>query len=156
MAEASSTGAQAEAQADKPKYETMVLGLGSTRKELHKSVVDLATKLGCRASDIMWEAATLLLKNPPTVAPVGASPSVAAAPGFWVKATTNDKGKATGISVVEVEVRTEESGRSFFRFKKDDAKGRARAQRQAVRAAQADATLIGLKADTITVDVFEN
>lgn len=146
--------------AEKKRYQTVILGLSEARKPLHQRLVALAEQLGCRVSDLMWSASETLLQNPPTVAPVGASQAAGSAPGFWVTVEVNDKGKATGLGILEVESRAQAKGRTFFRISRNedgtiDAKARARALRQAQRAAQEDAALIGLKPESITVDVFE-
>ena len=144
---------------DTPKkkgYETMILGVGATRKPTRTKLEDLSDTLGCKASDLVWHAIIEMLKNPPKVAPEGASGAVGTAPGFWVVPITNKQGKATGIKVYEVAKRSDigTEGRIFFRFKKDDVKARDRAQRSAIRAAANDAKLLGFKADGIRSEKY--
>jgi hypothetical protein len=139
------TGA-AEGEA-KTSYETMVIGVPRARKEERAKLDALATKLGCKPSALVWLGIGMLLSSPPTSAPAGATANTGSAPGFWVVPTKDNKGKATAISVVEVASRGDAEGRTFFRFKAGDTKGRERALNQAKRAAQYDSELLGLKGE---------
>lgn len=151
--EGNGNGAAAAA-APKAKYETMIVGVSKARKPLRDKLEALATKLGCKPSDVLWYAVEQAIENPPTSAPAGASANVGSSPGFWVQAVQDGKGKAVGVKVVEVENRGDENGRTFFRFKRGEVKERGRAKAQAIRAAQADASMIGFKGE-IAVEELE-
>lgn len=136
----------------KSKYQTMVIGVSKARTENRQKLEELATKLGCKPTDLIWLGIEHIIANPPKVAPVGARTNVGTASGFWTVPILDNKNKAVAVKVTEVEARGEiTNGRTFFRFKKGDDKERARAKAQALRAAQSDAQMIGFKGD-ITVE----
>jgi hypothetical protein len=128
-------------------YETLVIGVSKIKKPLRDALEAQATKLGCKPSDLIWYGIEQTLKNPPKVAPQGASTNVGTASGFWTVIDTDSKGRATNVRVVEVATRGEIQGRLFVRYKKGEDKERARAKNQAIRAAQADAKMIGQKTE---------
>ena len=134
------------------KYQTMIIGIGAPRKELHTAMMTLSKKLGCRISDLVMEFCAAGMAKPPTVAPAGSSPSGGSARGFWVVPLTDEAGRATAIRIVEVENRSNMTGgRTFFRYSEADETGRKRAHNQAVRAAQYDCKLLGMDAKTIKI-----
>lgn len=137
------------------RYGTMVVGVSKAREPLHAALTTLAETLGCSRGNLVWLAIEALLKTPPTVAPAGAPTSKGSAAGFWVVPKLDKEGKAEGIGVVEVETRSQAGGRAFYRFKAGDTKARSRARKQAITAAGYDLRMLGLPADSITVDEFE-
>lgn len=150
-------GAAGNGDATKKKtYETMIVGVSKARKPLREALDALALELGCKNSDLVWYSIEQTLKAPPKVAPQGsAGTNVGTASGFWVVPLVDSKGKANGIKVVEVETRGQVSnGRTFLRYRKGDAKERARAKAQATRAAQSDAAMIGYKGE-ISIEELE-
>lgn len=147
-------GETTEATGDTKKkgYETMVIGVSKERKVLRTALEELAGKLGCKPTDLVWYGIKHAIDNPPKVAPVGSKTNVGSASGFWTIPILDSKNRATAVKVTEVASRGDiTNGRTFFRFKKGDDKERARAKSQAIRGAQSDANMIGFKGD-ITVE----
>lgn len=158
--EEAETEADAGANGDgtKKKYETMILGVSKLRKPKREALDNIAKKLGCKASDLVWAGIDSIIANPPKTAPQGATQTVGTAAGFWTVKVTDTKGRVTAVKVVEVDSRgelsAEDGARTFFRFKRGDVKERGRAKAQAMRAAVNDQGLIGIKAEVV-VDEFE-
>ncbi len=155
-----SAGTPAKGQSQAQKYGMFNLGIGKANREAFNSLGALATRLGCRATNLAWLAIGNLLKNPPTSAPAGASSGQASAAGFFVAATVNPQGKATGLKIVEVAERRQAKSqfpnlalRTFFRYEPGDVKMRGRAKNQAIKACKADAKLAGLGDDTFNPEV---
>lgn len=145
--EGTETEATGDGETKKKGYETLVVGVSKARKPLRDGLEAMATKLGCKPSDIVWYAIDQAIKNPPKAAPAGSQTNVGSAAGFWTVPITDSKGRATSVKVVEVQSRGELEGRLFLRYKKGEAKERERAKNQAIRAAQQDAKMIGYKGD---------
>lgn len=147
-------GANASASSEASGYKTMSIGIGKSRQELHDSFVALSDKLGCRPADLIWDAISKMVANPPKTAPVGATAAVGSAPGFWVAPIMGDNG-AKGMEIIEVASRTQASGRTFLRYKEVEgdaektASNRKRAEKQARRAAEYDCELAGIDASKI-------
>lgn len=135
-------------------YKTIAVGVSKANEEKHDALLALSKKLNCKPSALIWDAIRKYLDNAPTTAPVGAAPSAGSAPGFWVIPVMGDAG-AEGVRVVEVESRPDGEGRSFFRYKAGDSKGRRRALGQAKRAAQFDCQLIGINFDEDEVELLD-
>lgn len=140
-------------------YKTMVVGVSAAHKDDHTSLLELADKLKCRPSALVWAGIKATLADPPKEAPEGAAPSSGTASGFWTVPTVNKNGKMTGCVVREVEKRGDEAdGRNFFRYKTDegvvDEKARDRAHKQACRSAEFDMKLCGVagKVETEALD----
>lgn len=137
-------------------YKTMVVGVSASHKDDHTALLALADKLKCRPSSLIWAGIKATLADPPKTAPEGAAPSSGTASGFWTVPETNKTGKMVGVVVREVAKRgDEQEGRNFFRYKTDDEgvadeKSRERAHKQAVRAAEYDMKLCGVKGDVET------
>lgn len=135
----------------------MIIGLSTARKPLHNRVSGLATQLGCRTSDLIWDALERYMQNPPKAAPAGATANTGTSPGFWILHTPDASGKPNGVRVVEVEARNQIAGgdRTFIRFKEDDTgKSRERAAAQAVRIAKYDLTLMGITQE-VSIEQFD-
>lgn len=125
---------------------TLTVTVSKERKPFKEQLEKLAEKLGCRMSDLVWSAVLTLLAHPPKAAPVGSSKATGKSPGFWIAHEREGKSKRVdAVAIFEVRRRSEKAGRTFFRYKPDDAKSRARALRQAKRAAEYDADLAGIK-----------
>lgn len=145
-----STTPAAGATADE-RYKTMIIGIGKSHEGDHKALCALADKLGCKPGALVWHAVKALLASPPKqgdVAVAASNVGVGSAPGFWVVPSVDAAGKCTSISIVEVTKRSDANGRAFFRFTagekpEDTVKARDRALKQATRAAEYDAKLVG-------------
>lgn len=135
------------------KYETMIIGVPKARKLTRTGLDELAQKLGCKPSALVWAGIDLILASPPKTAPAGAAAShTGSAAGFWV--LHNFEGnKLKSIQVKEVAKRADASGRAFYRYTVGDDKGRVRARNQAIRGAQYDAKVAGLGNDIKTIDL---
>ncbi len=153
---ASTTSAPAVAE---ERYKTMIIGIGKSHEAEHKALSALADKLGVKPGALVWHAIAALLATPPKQGDVKVTASaigIGTAPGFWVVPGTDAAGKATSIAIVEVSKRADANGRAFFRFTagetpEETAKARDRALKQATRAAEYDAKLLGLKVDSKVV-----
>jgi hypothetical protein len=150
MAKASTTttpSTSTSTEGTKKKYKTLILGLGANRNEIMGKLNGIATELGCKVQDLMWHGASLVVANPPKTAPAGATANAGTSPGFWVLHTNDKNGKLTNVKVVEVAARNQIKGgdRLFVRFTKGDDKARNRAMAQAIKAANYDLSLVGIK-----------
>ncbi len=58
---------------------------------------------------------------------------------------TKANGRLESVEVQEVAQRADTAGRTFFRYNAGDAKSRNRAMRQAIRAAESDCGIAGVK-----------
>ena len=134
-------------------YRMLNIGIGKAHKATHDSLLALGVTLHCAVSALVWDALERYLKTPPTSPPEGAAAPVGTAAGWWVVATVDGDGRATGVAVVEVAARGDAEGLSFFRYNRDketqaiDAKSRTRALKQAARAARQTMMLAGLKGE---------
>lgn len=138
---------------------TLSLIVSKSREDMVTKLDKIAENLGCRRSDLIWQAMQGIVENPPKEAPAGSRPSTGTSPGFWVVPVMDKAGgKATGVRIVEVESRGDIDGRTFFRYKveEDDAektaKARDRAAGQAQRAAEFDCKLLGIPTSSIKVE----
>lgn len=137
------------------KYETMIIGVSKARKASHTALLALGSKLHCKTSDLVWEAIDAMIANPPKAAPANATATVGSAAGFWVIPVTDPKsGRAKSVKVVEVESRGQTTGQTFFRYKVGDDKGRARAETQALRAAEYTGKLAGFSTDGLASEKY--
>ena len=125
------------------KQKMMNVSISEARKERHTALSNLATKLNCRMSDLVWEGVSLLLANPPAVAPEGSSTSLGTSTGIWVVHTLSDKGRVEGIGLVDG-IRSKTSGRIFFRYDAAKPETKERAIKQAQRAAAYDCQITGI------------
>jgi len=127
---------------------TITVTVSETRKPIKTKLEKLAETLGCRVSDLVWHALTTMLKSPPKTAPEGSSQVIGTSAGFWILHKRNASTKrVASISIQEVLKRSEvkKETHTFFRYKKDDAKSRVRALKQAKRAAEYDKDLANVK-----------
>lgn len=153
-ASSTTSASAAPATKEKSKYQTMIVGVPAAMKDTHAKLDALATKLGCRASALVWEGVNRVLAAPPTAAPAGATASTGSAPGFWAGPVRDAKNqKVIGASVTEVAARGDGQGQTFFRFDKEDAKARTRALNQAKRGAQYILDLVGIKGEPTVVEL---
>jgi hypothetical protein len=133
-------------------YEVFHLGIGKTNAPIMEGINALSKKLGCRPQNLAWEAMRLLVANPPTTAPAGATAPTGKSAGFWVIRVVDGNNRNTGFEVREVSNRGQVKGplaRTFVRYDREDIKSRGRAERQAIRAAQSDCDMVGLSHTTI-------
>ena len=138
------------------KYQVMHVGVGKTFAEEYNALVELSETLDCSPAALVWVAIKEMLLSPPLVAPEGASGRTGSAAGFWVVPQIDDSGRATGLSVIEVESRSQvDGGQNFCRYERDDEKSHGRAERQAIKSAQHLATLLGMNPESITVQRLE-
>lgn len=139
---------------EKTKYKTMIIGVPTAMKEKQKALIDLAARLGCKVSALIWTGIDAVLASPPKVAPVSSGAPIGTASGFWTVPVRDGSGKATSVNVVEVAQRGDNTdGRTFFRYDKADEKSRGRARNQAIRAAKYDMDMIGNKSEPKVKDL---
>jgi hypothetical protein len=131
--------------AGKKKYNTITLNVSKGRAATKTAINDLAARLGCRLTDLLWLAIENVIANPPETPPKSIGARAGHAAGFWVIHTMGDKG-LEDISIVEVDNRSQSTGAVFFRYDKEDTKSRTRSLKQAQRAAAYAAGLAGMKA----------
>lgn len=122
---------------------TITVTVSQTRQPIKKKLEALADRLGCRVSDLVWYSITSMLAKPPSSVPTSGK-TIGRASGFWVIHKLA-KNKLVSIEIQEVKARSERTGRSFYRYKKDDAKGRTRALNQAKKDAAYDLEITGLR-----------
>lgn len=155
------TDAAAAAPVAKKKYKvvpSMIISKGTPEKAAKVAALDkLAASLNYKPSALVWLGIDHMLANPPAALAADAvgsatneAASVASAAGFWTLPIFTGK-KVTDIQVVEVGARRDlkdENKRTFFRYTHGDEKLRKRAYGQAIRSAQADAKMLGIKGPT--------
>ena len=128
------------------------ISVAGGRQDTYVILQKMAEKLGCRVTDLVWHAIGKVLENPPqAVAGTGAAfaPRTGIARGFWVRTMLDERtGRLRGIDIVEVAKRSDldgGDGSTFLRYKQGDAKGRLRSLKQAIKMAEYNAKMAGLK-----------
>ncbi len=141
---------QEETQEEPKKYVTFTLGVPKRHEKAHLAVVKLAGKLGCKPSDLAWDALDKYMSDPPSVAPAGASQSSGTRPGFAVL-PVGEKGAITGVKICHVgsKALSPKNSQQFFPYTRDDAAALERAKKQARRAALYITDMVGLEAKNI-------
>jgi hypothetical protein len=120
------------------------ISINEPRKAGYEKLVGLSVKLNARISDLVWDAVTKYVANPPTIAPVGSRGPRGTSYGFWVVHKFDPAGKIQDIFLTEG-VRGKTDGAHFFRYKVDDKDSREKALNQANHCALYDARLSGFR-----------
>jgi hypothetical protein len=131
--------------AGKTRAKTLSVSMSKERQAVKAKLDELANKLGCGLTDLIWFALDRIIQNPPSLVPRTVYKIGGTAPGFWT--VHKRKGdKVTSISIIEVAARANiTDGRQFYRYKKDDAKSRKGALDNAKHDGAYDAQLAGVK-----------
>jgi hypothetical protein len=133
------------------------VSISGARQDKYTKLSELADKLGCRITDLVWHSIEQVLEKPPAPGTIksGSAPRAGKARGFWVVHALDEAGRLKGVSVQEVAQRANASGALFVRYSAGDAKSRNRSLNQAKKSALYDGALAGVKVAEATLKVTE-
>lgn len=105
------------------KEHVITICIPTAKQSLINKFDEIATKSGVDRATLLWRCIEDAIFDWQTAETIITNAHV----GFWLSHAPDAAGKATAISVTEVLDRSEGNGRTFYRYKKGDAKSRQRA-----------------------------
>lgn len=158
-ASASGTTTMTATSPKKKQNKPLVMGVPDSLKPTVNKLDELAEKLGCRVSVLVWEGVNRVLADPPAITAlqkIHKAAPINAASGFWVVPIKDDAtGRFVGAKVVEVAKRNDiTDGNPFHSYNlARDPNTRDRARRQAIASAQYALTMMGSNSKPTVIEL---